>query len=123
MELQIYWCDGEAYSADYEICVIKHQTLYFKDQKIEIELTSKLSQKVIGQSDGRFNVMFKDDNDELPENERLYFTKVGWYKKYRLQQMFVKLWIQQDNNWLKILTAIGIIAGITMGSIKLLTEE
>ena len=94
MKFDIYHCEDEEYSETYEVCNVSHRLLNFKGDKLEVELI--LLPEVAGHSDGQFNVMFMDKDEELEENERKYFTKANWHEKPRLKWMFGKHWIQRN---------------------------
>lgn len=111
MKLKIYNCAGENYSQSAIDGELKKQLLYLPHDKLEV--TYSLSPQIDGHSDGKFNILFLDDNKDLPENERKYFTNVNWIQRQKIRFMYGDLIFQSREFKLSVSSGfIGFILGI-----------
>jgi len=97
MKIKIYNCEGEDYSENSIDAILSNQVLEFEGKRIEVELDD--SPQVFGQARGinDVNLMFKDSNTGIPENERKYFTKASWFDKQRIKWMYKRHFLQKSS--------------------------
>lgn len=113
MKIKIYNCIGEEYSEEAFDAELHNQILEFGDKKLEVELED--SPQVYGQARNinNVNLMFKDLDETIPDDERKYFTKANWFQKQRIQWMFGKHYFQDGG--FKQALLYPIIVGIVIG--------
>lgn len=95
MKLKIITCEGENYSTEAKEAELSHQVLRIEGKSLEVELIA--SPMVYGHSRGNnnVNILFKDLNTELSDDERKYFTEVSFIKRQRILWMFNKHLLQK----------------------------
>lgn len=111
MRLIVYDCSGENYNERSIVCKLDKRLLHHT-VKGKLEVDAIFLPEVSGHSEGRLNLMFKDKNESIPENERKFFIKVNAIQREQIRWMFGKNWIQQSNNIWDLLKIIwGFIGG------------
>ncbi|MBK9542603.1 MAG: hypothetical protein IPO49_09860 [Bacteroidetes bacterium] len=105
MKIPVYYCEGDDYSKECFYALIENRLLHhFNGEKLEVSYS--LDPIVKGHSSNRFNVMFEDLNDELPEGERKYFAHINQLQKFILIWSYRNYWIQKTDNVWKVFNPI-----------------
>jgi|DEB0MinimDraft_6_1074348.scaffolds.fasta_scaffold56182_2 hypothetical protein len=111
MKFNIYYCEDEGYSKEFEVCNVKHRLLEFQCEKLEVELITK--PEVKGHSNGNLNVMFLDKKYSMDDDEGKYFTNVNWFELFRLKWMFGQYWVQKAESQAQLaMLVLGYLLGI-----------
>ena len=110
MELQITDCDGQRYNERTFKGRVRGRCLHHPSKGV-LEITYTLEPSVREHA-SQFNVMFKDNDDSLEDDDRKYFSYLTSWQKFQLKWMYQDFWLQKSDNIWKVITfMIGLVLG------------
>jgi hypothetical protein len=105
MNLKFVDCAEKKYNTESFEARLDYRLLYHPIKgKLEVECITL--PEVKGHSDEKYNLMLKDKNEKLEEDDRKYFTNITYFQKRKILWMFGISWIQRDGNVWKIINPI-----------------
>lgn len=104
MKLDITTCVEGDYSDSVVTCEITKRVLFYNGASIEVNLITK--PEVSGHSLGKLNVLFRDKSKDKNDDTGKYFAHVSFAQKQMLIWMFGKYWIQDRENYVKIILVV-----------------
>ena len=113
MELQITDCDGQRYNERTFKGRVRGRCLHHPSKGV-LEITYTLEPSVREHA-SQFNVMFKDNDDSLEDDDRKYFSYLTLLQRFQLKWMYGDLWLQKpDNIWKLVSMGLSFISGYAL---------